>query len=396
MQSSAALTRKRALVLGALITLLVLGTVVIPPAVQHQPELSSYSTEPNGGRALYLWLDALGSPVATVEGRPWKLPPTTSRLLVLAPDERFLRAELVDLQRWVREGGTLIVAEEGAVGPFLRAFGLGLNVQLERQSRAYPAPGAGLDPAIEEVQIDSRSWLDLRATGAQPLLVDGERVFAARLPYGSGALIALAAPRALSNLALRSEGNARFAFALVQPRPGLQVGFDELHHGYGARPQKDPASLLIDYAWGQAGLLAGALGLVWLLLSGRRFGRPVPLVVSRGRSLAGYVSSMAGLYRVGRKREFIAGHFRHQLRRELARQLGLPGDAADELLAQRASQRGPRLAAAVERLPRLDRAGELGEQELIELVRAIETDLQAALPSRAARHRGTSSGSVSA
>jgi hypothetical protein len=227
------------------------------------------------------------------------------------------------------------------------------------------------------------------------MLAEGDRVFAARLAYGRGTLIALSAPRALSNVALRSEGNARFAFAVLQPTSGSQVAFDELHHGFGARPQKQPANLLTDYAWGQAGLLASALIFFWLLLSGRRFGRSIPLVVSRGRSLTEYVSSMAGLYRVGRKREFVAGHFRYQLRRDLARQLGLPADAGDEQLEQRAVLRGAHLVSAVERLQELDLSVTLGAEELIELVRAIETDLQAAMPSRTATHRTPSPGTVS-
>ena len=379
--------------LAGLLAFLLAGTILLPPAVQRQPELSSFSTEPNGGRALYLWMEALGGTVATVEGRPWKLPPTSSRLVVLAPDERFLRAELVDLERWVREGGTLILAEEGAVGPFLRRFGLGLHAQIERLDRAYPTSGAGLDPAITAVQVDTHSWLDLRSAGAQPLLVDGDRVFAARLAYGSGTLLALAAPRALSNLALRREDNARFAFSLLQPAAGVEIGFDELHHGFGARSQKQPVSLLTDHAWGQAGLLAGALLLVWLLLSGRRFGRPIPTIVTRGRSLAEYVSSMAGLYRVGRKREFVAGHFRHQLRRDLARQLGLPGDASDEQLELRAAQRSAHLVTAVERLEDLDDARGAGEQELITLIRSIEIALEAARPRRMGMGQTRSAGS---
>ena len=154
--------------------------------------------------------------------------------------------------------------------------------------------------------------------------------------------------------------------------------FDELHHGYGSVEQRNLMTLLFERAWGHAVLYAGVLVFLYLVLRGRRFGRAVPVAVSRGRSLSEYVSSLASLYRAGRKRAFVAEHFSRRLRRELAQELGLPGDAADEQILARATvlRRDP--TPALRGLATLQRSGQLSEGEMVEIVRESERAIAAA------------------
>jgi hypothetical protein len=102
--------------------------------------------------------------------------------------------------------------------------------------------------------------------------------------------------------------------------------FDEVHHGFGGANGATNRSLrqiALGQWWGWAALYAVGVVALYIVLTGRRFGRPVPLQqdVAR-RSSAEYVQSVAHLLRRGRKRGPIAQHFHATLKRRLARPYG--------------------------------------------------------------------------
>jgi hypothetical protein len=161
-------------------------------------------------------------------------------------------------------------------------------------------------------------------------------IVAARVPADRGELIVLTEPSVLSNDGLRSEANARLALSLLGPDRRARIAVDELHHGFGVLQRRDLLDLLLEQAWGRAIVLAGGVVLLFLLWRGRRFGRAVPVFVDRGRSLGELVTSQASLYRAGGKRAFVAEHLARQLRHDLAQEVGLPADATDAEIEQRA------------------------------------------------------------
>lgn len=363
----------RLVLLAALFGALLIVLIALPPSRERLPPLTIYSAEPSGGRALWLWLGALGYAASTLERAPYRVPEGTATVLVLAPTRGFGGDELDELERWVRGGGTLVVAADGLVGgTLLGRFGLGLRALPGAAETAVPRGGPGnrapLDPSIQEVTVRAAEELVLDVPEAASFLGDGERTFGALVPLDAGRVLALSAPSALSNEALRRPDNARLALSLVGPAAGGAVAVDELHHGFGVPQPRSLTALLTDRAWGRAALYAALLVVVYLGLRGRRFGRPRPILVDRGRSLAEYVTSLAALYRAGGKRAWVAEHFRRRLRRDVARDLGLPSDATDEQLADRSRALGRDPAAMLGVLGRLERGG-LGEAELITLVR---------------------------
>lgn len=360
---------RRLAFLGLLLAGLLVVLLVLPAGPGQLPSLSVYSAAPNGAKALRLWLDELGYPVRTIEGRPYRVPRATDTVLVLAPVQPLERAEVDALERWVRDdGGRLILGVEGfGTDEALDRFGLGLRALPAAVTAARPLDGGRLDPLIGEISFDARQALDLRQSGARALVGDGEHVFVAERVVGTGRVVVLADPGLLSNRALRQEGNARLALSLVGGPGAGSVVFDELHHGFGASGPRSLLSLLFERAWGQAALYAALLSFAYLVLCGRRFGAARPLVVTRGRSLSEYVTSLAGLYRAGGKRAFLAEHFRRRLRRELATALGAPGDASDEEITARARALGRDPAGALSAVAAL--GGAAGDEG--PLVRAV-------------------------
>ena len=355
------MNRRLALV-GGLFLVLVVALAIVPPSNQRQPPLTVYSAEPGGGKALRLWLETLGHPVSILEGGRYAVGQDVGVVLLLSPTRLVGDREAGELERWTRRGGRLVVASDSfQTWELLRQFDVAPRIG-SQSVRAVPATGGVLDPAIEQLPVDTRAAVDPgeKHPGAVPLLyglrADEEHVpgadpsvgadgrdrpiLAARIPVERGELIVLTAPELLSNEGLRAEPNARLALSLVGENRRARVAFDEVHHSYGAIPQGSFFTLLLEQAWGRASLLAGGVVLLFLFWRGRRFGRSVPVFVDRGRSIGELVTSQAGLYRAGGKRAFMAEHLSRQLRHDLAQTVGLPGSATDAEIAARAAAIG--------------------------------------------------------
>jgi len=182
-----------------------------------------------------------------------------------------------------------------------------------------------------------------------------------------GELIVLSAPTLLNNAALHTEPNARLALSLIGPSSRGGVAFDEAHHGFGAARSGSLYDLLLEQAWGRTLFLAAGVILLFLLLRGRRFGRPIPVFIDRGRSLGELVTSQAALYRAGRKRAFVADHLARQFRQEYAQEVGLPATAPNDEIVARATALGRDPTAALRVLARVQRAR--SDRDLVALTR---------------------------
>ncbi|MGE3268077.1 MAG: DUF4350 domain-containing protein, partial [Chloroflexota bacterium] len=348
------MTRRLAIV-GGLFLALVIVLVLAPPDAGKQPPLTVYSAQPEGGRALRLWLEALGRDVVTLEDERYTISRDVGTMLLLSPTEPLTGAAQRALEGWVREGGTLVIADGSfTTSALLRRFDLSLR-PIADVIRAVPAGPGRLDPSIDTVAVSPR-FAVRQSEGPdrlEPLLLgvrDGEPsnvgrpVLAARISVGRGEVTVLTVPELLSNHGLRMEANARLALSLIEQnsdaRGRARIAVDEYHHGYGRVQGRSTFTLLFEYAWGRAALLAGVIALLFLMWRGRRLGRAVPVFIDRGRSLGELVTSQAALYRAGGKRQFVAEHLARQWRHDFALAVGLPPDAPDAEIGARASVLG--------------------------------------------------------
>jgi hypothetical protein len=151
---------------------------------------------------------------------------------------------------------------------------------------------------------------------------------------------------------------------------GGRILFDEYHHGF-----YEPPSLLgtiVQTAWGWGILYALGIAALYLLLTGRRFGRPVPLrEETRRRSSAEYVESMADLLQRGGKRGFVLRHYRESLKRRLARPYGISPRLDDDAFVRELARYRPLTDDDQERLRSLlarMRREQVGEEELLRLI----------------------------
>ena len=364
--------RRDILILAGLFLALILFVAFGPGRRPEQAGPSgptTHSSEGDGALALYNWTRAMGYDARRLEYRAFELGETDAALVILNPSREVKRAEARATLDWVERGGTLILADDtsalfGAGNALLDELAIDTAVytaatRLERVEPAQPAldqPPVGAAPVVAERVLVPRVD-DYVALLGQPgaLIVAGVK-------RGSGYIYLSAATRPFTNDGLRDAENAALVLNMLRRVPaGGRVQFDEYHHGYFTPPSTTRTLLGSPWGWAAAyGALALAL---YLALSGRRFGRPVPLKeeIAR-RSSAEYVESMADLFQRGGKRAYILSHYHAAFKRRLARPAGVNPQLPDEQfvreLARARELDEPALLALLARLrgERLDEA----------------------------------------
>ncbi|MFN8526728.1 MAG: DUF4350 domain-containing protein [Chloroflexota bacterium] len=351
---------RRIVLLFALVAVMTITVIVIPPSSERLPALTVYSNQANGGLALRLWLDQIGYHTTVVESELFEIPPGVKTLLLLQPIQRIARDDVEEIATWVEQGGRLVLASDDWWGdPLYQRFGVMAKTGTEVFAR------------IRGITTRPTDTLDLPA-GATSLVEDEGLVYAGEIKVGRGAVIAVSAPLLFSNSALRDAETAKLVLILVGSTPDGSIGFDEIHHGYrngGTRGMAGMFRLLLDESWGRAALYGALMSFVWLAMRGRRFGTSRPVRESRGRSLTEYVGSLAALHRASGQRQFIATHFERKFRGELARSLGLPSDVTEDHLQDRARLLGKDASTTLAALQVLRQNP--GESQLVAVVNEL-------------------------
>ncbi len=327
--------------------------------------LSTFRSEPDGSRALYLLLEETGVRVMRQQYDLSLIPPGQSLVLLgtLFSDERdpgrtsidgsdggvqeedddvsqaefrerglnaffspaITDAETARLLEHVVAGATLVyVPASHRDSKFLEDLGvtlgrgaesLGTRVLVPEQPTRYTR-------GVERVVVTVRAYLQL-PPGAVPLLIDEklEEPVAALLPHGQGRIIVVGAPELAMNRSLAVADNALFWHSLFSAVAGDGVvAFDEYHHGFtGDRALGEFAARYgLHFAVGQL-----LLGVIAWALSRTRFGRPrtPPDELRVGGTDALFATSR--LYREGRHHAHAAQSIVRELATELAQKAGV-------------------------------------------------------------------------
>lgn len=370
------------LVLG-LLALLVLFTVVAAlqeaRLVERQQglPLATSSSSPVGGRALYLWLEAAGLPVSDDPDLFFEEPTEVGVALMLEPQRRVTPEEWAIFDRWVAEGGTLVVVGEGpGTAAALDHFDFGLLRTVGTEEALRPqTPLWQSPPLTRTVEARPRSYLRSgRSHFVSHLGVD-EGPVVVSFSQGAGRVILSSSPFPFSNEGLKVPGNPPFVLNVVAAGRGSgRIWFDEWHHGVeGSAPVRGPAEWLRRTPTGRAFLYAAAVVFLALVARGRRLGRPLspPAGVTR-RSALEHVVAVANLRRRAGHRKAELDYYHFWLKRELGRRYRLSPALPDAEYVERLSAYDPHLDAEklLRLLTRLDQ-GDVSEEEMVALAREV-------------------------
>jgi hypothetical protein len=388
--------------IAALALVVLVAAGIIANAAQPAPSTpyASTSAAGNGTLALYRWVAALGFRAQRLTAAPWR-PGAARALFVLEPQIPFSAAEIAATVQWVRNGGTLILLLDGGDPPLTAAFhlevtplpGPGLLNALKNAPTPYgaaPLQPLLAHPPLRGLNVQAASGVYGTEPGVVPVLGYGgvrppgsnprARISApdARNPIlvyerlGRGRVYACSAPAVLTNSLIAAGENRRLVInVLAGIALGSAIGFDDYHLTATAPAPATLQDALTSTAWGRALLYALALVFAYLVLTGRRLGRPLPVVPERGRSLAEYVISMAAIFRRAALRTRVLALWQDDLRRSLAGAGGVRGRDDDALVGEAGQRHGLTLQEQQEALTLLRPRPTLDERTLLDLCRRI-------------------------
>lgn len=320
------LSRDAWLALGLLLGLTavtLLATIQDVRSRTIHPPLTSFSTQPDGARALWLWLEKLGYEPSDRVRATFAIPDGAALLLVLEPQQVVVDEEWEAIDGWVEEGGTLIVA--GRTFATTLAFD---HYRFDRVPLAGEGEGEGQSPLLASPPLPALPTLDdlfalqtERTDFVTHVAVAGQPQWVS-FALGEGRVILGLESAPLTNAGLKEAGNGEWLLNLLSgTEPGGVVWFDEWHHG--VRPENSewpgPWLWLQTTAAGRGILFVAGLVFVTLLLRGWPFGRPVPLPQAlQRRAPLEYITAVANLSRQAGHKTAVLQDYHDRLKRHLA------------------------------------------------------------------------------
>ncbi len=347
------------------------------------PPLANFSSAPDGGRALRLWLEELDYVVTDEAAGRFEIPRQANLALILEPSYPILPGEWAAIDDWVEKGGILVLAGDGwPLGAAVRHYDFDL-LYLGRESPALKAQNPLLaspplsSPAASRARAffvtNRNDFLIHVAAGASPVLLSFQQ--------GAGQVILSTTSFPFSNAGLKDGGNSALVLNVVSAakRSGW-VWFDEWHHGVrsGYGELVGPGNWLRRTPAGRSLLFAAAVIFLGLVLQGRRFGRPIPLPHTRARRAPlEYVTAMANLARRAGHRSAVLAQYYQQLKRELGRRYRLDPALPDEAYVAQLALFNPSLdfEALRDLLTRL-RQKQVSEHEMVQLAAKVAAWLE--------------------
>ena len=363
--------RQALIVAGAVLVLLVSGTLILAPARGVKTELpTTYSTASAGAKAAYLLLKESGYHVDRWERSLTELPAAAGTTLVRAePTEAPVEAEARRLRQFIADGGRVI-----ATGVFAGAFIPGAAVVprpwMTTWERARALAFSRQTRAAPEISlVPGASWTV--GPSVTPLYGDGQHVLVVRYPYGRGEIIWWASPTPLTNAGLKEPGNMPFFLACLGPAGGQRVLWDEYFHGYRQSSTSSVGRSPLMWLALQLALLAVAIVATFSRRSG-------PIMAPAGDvrlSPLEFVHTLGGLYQRAKAGsiavDICLARFRHRLARRLGTPVNAPVDALARALRDRWGFEDAGLPAVLHDIERARAGGELSAKDALRLVRSL-------------------------
>lgn len=314
------------------------------------PDRSVFNNAPNGLSVWYRYLQALGTEPQTLQTFD-TLPPKDAVLVIAGPFQADATpADAKKLSDWVRDGGRLVLVGTEA-GVLVDDLGLGVSpssVEANGEAGLVPRLPTALtsgvhtvEPGIDRLLASGPEWITHFGDTAGQLLISGV--------IGSGSVTWLAGPYPVSNTGIGRADNAELAVRLAGAGR-IPAYFDEFHHGYvqggGIWDRMSTG--------GRSAVVLLLLGVAVLVAAGaRRLGPAVAPFEEPAARGAGYIGSLAELYRKAGAHADALASLEDGLRRALSRRHGtLEIGLARRPAAREALERSAALRGATGRMTR--------------------------------------------
>lgn len=369
------------LAIALLVILMIVTAVAALQQIQTQgpPAFASFSSEPNGSRALFLWLDQLGYTVRNNSMSAFDLPPDTHFVIMLEPSVRVTSNDWDIIDEWVNQGGSLLLAGENLnTSQAVEHYDFQVrSLEKPPENLTLQSPLMVIPPVESAVKPGNQAYLFSERQDFVTHLAVEDMPVMVTFTEGEGQVILTTATYLFSNAGLKEEGNPALVLNVFQGvQPERVIWFDEWHHGIRAEESSSPAgfqSWLLRTPTGRSLMYVALVIFVTLLLRGRYFGRPVTLPHERRRRVPlEHITAIANLSRRAGHREATMEQYHHWLKRGLGRRYRISPALPDNEFVTRLAAYHPSLdAVALHKLMTRLRSPNISEKEMVDLANEV-------------------------
>ena len=234
-----------------------------------------------------------------------------------------IEAEVRDIQNFVNTGGTLIVAGDNELlADLYLAYGLELQKLTKRMLFSQRIPEEALFPENPVDEIRTSTDMAIVPFGREVAVLYARENDASivTLREGDGRAFFIASDAMFTRIGMRYGGNATFLYNLMSTLPrNARIGLAQGRYYTRETQPPDPfMSLMFRTPGGLAAVYICLTLFVFLVLRGRRFGRPLDAEEKNRRLSSEYVHAMTALYQKGNTRLYILTHIRDNFKADLA------------------------------------------------------------------------------
>ena len=289
--------------------------------------------------------------------------------------------EVKDIQDFVNTGGTLIVAgDDRVLDRLFGAYGLKVRELPESQEFSHRIADESFFPRHPVDEIRVRTNFVLEPLGREIVALYGteDGAVVVTLRHGAGRVFLIASAYLFHKNGLRyDEGNAALLYNLMSTLPrNARIGLAEKRYYTAETKPPDPFSALV---FGTRGGLAAVyicmILFVFLMLRGRRFGKPLDVQEKSRRLSAEYVHAMTDLYQKGNTRPEILKHIRDTFRTDLGNRWRVNPNVDTPTFLEELAHRGAMDASEelTHLVTDLEPSGDISEAQLLDLAKRVET-----------------------
>ena len=301
-------------------------------------------------------------------------------LLLHDIDKAPTETEVQDIKNFVNTGGTLIVAGENqALSQLYSAFGLELQALKTKLWHSRRIPEERLFPQhpVDEVYTATDSTIEPLEGEVAVLYGRENDAVIVTLRDGEGRAFFIASDKLFSQDWLLDSGNATFLYNLMSTfRRNARIGLAvRRYYTLETKPPNPFVAFVFRTPGGLGAVYICLTFFVFLVLRGRRFGKPLDAQEKNRRLSAEYVHAMTALYQKGNTRLNILGHIRERFKADLGARWRVNPNLGTATFLEELALRGgvdedgelPNLLAA------LDASANISETRLLDIAQRVET-----------------------